>query len=63
LIGAKTGSMVDVMKRISEAYEEETDRKLRRSVLILEPTLIAILSIFIGLILFTFVIPLLKMLF
>lgn len=63
LIGAKTGSMVDVMKRISEAYEEETDRKLRRSVLILEPTLIVILSIFIGLILFTFVIPLLKMLF
>ena len=63
LIGAKTGSMVDVMKRISEAYEEETDRKLRRSVLILEPTLIIILSTFIGLILFTFVIPLLKMLF
>lgn len=63
LIGAKTGSMVEVMKRISQSYEEETDRRLRKSVLILEPTLIVILSIFIGLILFTFVIPLLKMLF
>ena len=63
LIGAKTGSMVDVMKRISQAYEEETDYKLRRSVLILEPSLIVILSIFIGLILFTFILPLLKMLF
>ena len=63
LIGAKTGSMVDVMKKLSQAYEEETDCKLRRSVLILEPTLIVILSIFIGLILFVFVLPLLKMLF
>ena len=63
LLGAKTGSMVDVMKQISQAYEEETDRRLHQSILILEPTLIIILSAFIGLILFTFVMPLLKMLF
>ncbi len=62
LIGAKTGSMVDVMKTISQSYEDDTDRMLKRGVLILEPTLILILSIFIGLILFTFVVPLLNIL-
>ena len=63
LLGAKTGSMVDVMKQISLSYEEETDRRLHRIILILEPALIIILSAFIGLILFSFVMPLLKVLF
>ena len=60
IIGAKTGSMVDVMKKISSAYEEETDRKMRRILIVLEPALIIILSIFIGLILFAFIIPILN---
>lgn len=62
LIGTKTGTMVDVMKQLSQAYEEETDLKLRRSILILEPTLVFVLTIFIGLIIFTFILPLLQML-
>lgn len=58
-IGYKTGAMDDVMLRISKAYEKETDEKLRRFVSILEPTLIIILSLFIGLILISFLLPLL----
>ncbi len=58
-IGYKTGSMDDVMLRVSKAYEEETDAKLRHFVAVLEPTLIIILSFFIGLILVSFLLPLL----
>ena len=58
-IGFKTGSMDDIMQKISEAYEDETDEKLRHFISILEPTLIVILSFFIGLILISFLLPLL----
>ena len=58
-IGYKTGSMDDIMHRISIAYEEESDEKLRHFVSVLEPTLIIILSFFIGLILVSFLLPLL----
>lgn len=58
-IGYKTSAMDEVMLRISKAYEEETDEKLRQFVSMLEPTLIIILSFFIGLILVSFLLPLL----
>lgn len=60
IIGSKTGSMVEVMARIGNSYEEETDRKIHRLLTILEPTLIIILTIFIGLILFAFIFPILN---
>lgn len=58
-IGFKTGTLDDVMQKISVSYEEETDEKLRHFIAILEPTLIVILSFFIGLILISFLLPLL----
>lgn len=58
-IGYKTGSMEKVMKKVGEAYEKEVDEKLNRFISILEPTLVIILSLFIGLILISFLLPLL----
>lgn len=58
-IGYKTSAMDDVMYNISKAYEKETDEKLQHLISILEPTLIIILSFFIGLILVSFLLPLL----
>lgn len=58
-IGTRTGSMDDVMLRISSAYEDETDTRLNRYISTLEPALIVILCIFIGLILISFLLPLL----
>ena len=58
-IGFKTVSLDDIMHKISISYEEETDEKLRHFISILEPTLIVILSFFIGLILISFLLPLL----
>lgn len=58
-IGYKTSAMDNVMLDISKAYEDETDDKIYHFVSILEPTLIIILSFFIGLILISFLLPLL----
>lgn len=60
VIGAKTGSMVPVMKKICDAYEENTDNQIHRLINILEPTLVIILSLFIGLILFSYILPLIQ---
>ena len=58
-IGYKTGSIDDVMHNISVAYEEETDEQLRHFISTLEPTLIIILSFIIGIIIISFLLPLL----
>jgi type IV pilus assembly protein PilC len=58
-IGFKTGAMDEVMARISRAYEEEAQSRLDRFISALEPTLVIILSVFIGLILISFLLPLL----
>lgn len=57
-IGFKTGSMDEVMHKISDEYAEETDKQIAKFISILEPTLVIILSIFIGLILISFLLPL-----
>jgi type IV pilus assembly protein PilC len=59
VIGYKTSAMDDVMLRVSKAYEKETDEKLHQFVSIIEPSLIIVLSFFIGLILISFLLPLL----
>lgn len=58
-IGSKTGSMDDVMQHISEAYQKETEERLSHYIAVLEPTLVIILCAFIGLILVSFLLPLL----
>ena len=58
-IGFKTGNMDDVMLKIGNSYEQETEDRLDSFMSILEPTLIIILSVFIGLILVSFLLPLL----
>ena len=57
-IGFKTGSIDKVMDRISNEYEDDIDYQIRHFVSILEPTLVIILSTMIGLILVSFLLPL-----
>ena len=58
-LGSKTGSMDEVMQHICEAYEEETDSRLNHFISILEPSLIIVLCFFMGLIIVSFLLPLL----
>ena len=57
-IAARTGSLEQTMDKLSKEYEAEIDRKIVHFITILEPTFIIILSITIGLILISFLLPL-----
>ncbi len=57
-IGFKTGSLDEVMHRIAAHYEEETARSINSMIAAIEPTLVAILSLVVGLILMSVMLPL-----
>ncbi len=58
-IGYKTGALDELMDKIASAYEDEIDTRMNRLISILEPTLVAILSIIVGMILLSVMLPLL----
>ncbi len=57
-IGFKSGNLDEVMTKIAETYEKETDRKMQSVISVLEPTLVIILSIIVGIILLSVILPL-----
>lgn len=57
-VGYKAGALDSVMKKISDKYEEETTESIERAVSVIEPTLVAIMSIIIGGILIAVMLPL-----
>ncbi len=57
-IGFRSGNIDTVLLRIADSYEKETDRKLQTIIAVLEPTLVIILSIIVGMILLSVILPL-----
>ncbi|MDD2972237.1 MAG: type II secretion system F family protein [Lachnospiraceae bacterium] len=57
-VGFRTGNVDIVMKKIAENYEKETDAKIYTIISVLEPTLVIILSLIVGLILLSVILPL-----
>ena len=57
-IGFKTGAVDTVMDRLSDIYEEEIDTQISNAIAVLEPTLVAILSVVVGMILLSVMLPL-----
>jgi type IV pilus assembly protein PilC len=57
-VGLLAGQMETVMERLAAQYQDEVDDAIRRLVSAIEPTLVAILSIVIGGILLTVMLPL-----
>ena len=57
-IGGHTGEIDLVMKQIADHYDQETNEKIHHLISIIEPTLVAILSIFVGIILLSVMLPL-----
>lgn len=57
-IGSKTGSMDQVMAQIAELYQEEIDTRMNHFLSILEPTLVIALSLIVGIILLSVMLPL-----
>ena len=58
-IGNKTGALDQVMSQISDLYQEDIDNKINNRLAVLEPALIIVLSIIVGIILLSVMFPLL----
>ena len=58
-IGFKTGSADEIMQKVAEQYEDEVDSRIDRLIGVLEPSLVAVLSILVGMILLSVMLPLL----
>ena len=57
-VGFKAGQMDSVMQRLAKIYEEEVNEAIARLVSFIEPTLVAVLSVVIGGILVSVMLPL-----
>lgn len=57
-IGSKTGSMDHVMEQIAELYREDIDTRMNNILAVLEPTLVILLSLIVGVILLSVMLPL-----
>ena len=57
-IGDRTGVLDEVMQDIADTYQEEIDRKFTGLIAALEPTLVIVLSLVVGLILLSVMLPL-----
>ena len=57
-VGFKSGSMDEAMKQVSVRIEKDTERRIYSLISILEPTLVIILSVIVGMILLSVILPL-----
>lgn len=60
-VGVQAGQTEAVMAKIAEIYENEADEKLAHLVSIIEPTLVAVMTVVIGAILLAVLLPLLSL--
>lgn len=61
-VGFKTGSVDAVMDKIALRYEQEIDAQISGIISILEPTLVAVLSVIVGMILLSVMMPIMGVL-
>ncbi len=57
-VGFKSGSMDQAMKQVSERIESSTEKKIYSLISVLEPTLVIVLSLIVGMILLSVILPL-----
>lgn len=57
-VGAKSGNIDIVLARIADSYEKETTKRISSILEILEPTLVIVLSVIVGMILLSVILPL-----
>jgi len=57
-VGARSGNVDEVLSRIADNYEKETDKRIQNIISVLEPTLVIILSVIVGMILLSVILPL-----
>ena len=60
ILGAKTGNMETVLEKVATTYQEEADEEINDLIAVVEPTLVIILSVIVGIILLSVMLPLLN---
>lgn len=60
ILGAKTGNMETVLEKVAETYQQEADEEINDLIAVVEPTLVIVLSVIVGLILLSVMLPLLN---
>lgn len=58
VVGFRSGSIDIVLKQIAQNYDDETEKQLNRIISTIEPTLVIILSLIVGMILMSVLLPL-----
>ncbi len=59
VLAVKTGNMEQVMEKIADIYQDEADDEIHSLINMVEPTLVIVLSVIVGLILLSVMLPLL----
>lgn len=59
-VGSRTGAVDQVMRKIAKEQEEAVLQSLQRKIAVVEPTLVAVLSVLVGLILISVMLPLMS---
>ena len=59
-IGSRTGVLDEVMKKIARQYEEDIDTRIAGIIATVEPTLVIVLSVIVGVILLSVMLPLIS---
>lgn len=57
-IGSKTGTVDQVMEQVARLYQEDVDTRMNNILAVLEPTLVVLLSLIVGVILLSVMLPL-----
>lgn len=57
-VGFKSGEIDKIMRKIADQYEAQSERRISEIISVIEPTLVIVLSIIVGLILLSVILPL-----
>ena len=60
VLSAKTGNMEQVMEKVADTYQDQADEDIHNLISVVEPTLVIVLSVIVGLILMSVMLPLLN---
>ena len=61
-VGVKTGQVEQVLKQLSVTYQDEVSESITRFLNIIEPTIVTFLSVIVGIILLSVMLPIVSVL-
>jgi general secretion pathway protein F len=59
--GEKSGKLTDVLKKAADSYEEDFDRKVRKALSLLEPSMILLMGVIVGFIVLAVLLPMFQL--